>query len=122
LRRLRIANAAMPRIMPAIMDSQGKPGIGGKASGVEAEDETETMVSWDVVEGVLVAVLVTAELAAVVEEVAVLDVTRLVELTVDVLELATVLVALALVLDVVVVLGVVVTPPPPEVGIFNGSR
>lgn len=107
--------------MPAIMDSQGKPGIGGKASGVEAEDEVETTVAWDVVVGVLIIVLVTAELAAVVE-VAVLDVTRLVELTVDVLELATVLVALALVLDVVVVLGVVVTPPPPEVGIFNGSR
>lgn len=112
----------MPRIMPAIMDSQGKPGIGGKASGVEAEDEMETMVSWDVVEGVLVSVLVTAELAAVVEEVAVLDVTRLVELTVDVLELATVLVAPALVVLGAVVLGVVVTPPPPEVGIFNGSR
>lgn len=109
----------MPRIMPAITDSQGKPGIGGKASGVEAEDDMETTVAWDVVVGVLITVLVTAELAAVVE-VAVLDVTRLVELTVDVLELATVLVALVVL--GVVVLGVVVTPPPPEVGIFNGSR
>ena len=112
----------MPIIMPAIMDSHGKPGIGGKVSGVEAEDDMETTVSWDVVVGVLVAVLVAAELAAVVEEVAVLDVTRLVELTVEVLELATVLVAPALVVVEVVVLGVVVTPPPPEVGIFNGSR
>jgi hypothetical protein len=64
----------MPRIMPAIIDSHGNPGIGGKAIGVEIALELETTLTLvtGAVVGVLTIVLVTTEvLIGVVELVAI---------------------------------------------------
>lgn len=52
----------MPIIMPAMIDSHGKPGIGGKVIGVETEIELEVDVA---VVGVLMAAVV-AELTPLV--------------------------------------------------------
>jgi len=57
LRRRVRANATTPRIIPTIIDSDGKPGIGGNASGVILSVELDL---WDVV-AVVEAVLVIAE-------------------------------------------------------------
>ena len=59
----------MPRITPAMIDSHGNPGIAGKARGVE----TELVLEVEVVEGVLIAVVVSTDvLTAVVDELLVL--------------------------------------------------
>ena len=83
--RLRIANAAMPSIRPAMIDSQGKPGTAGITIGVE----TEIVVELLVVVGVLTTVIVdtdvlisvvVSELVAVRDIVEALDETELMEL------------------------------------------
>ena len=52
----------MPSMMPAIMDSQGKPGIAGNTIGVETELVTEVLV----VVGVLATVIVDIEVLTIV--------------------------------------------------------
>jgi len=59
LRRLAIVRAAIPRIVPARIDSKGKPGTGGNASGVETVIELDVDEVACVVEAVLVSVVVT---------------------------------------------------------------
>jgi len=54
--------AAIPIMMPAIMDSQGKPGIAGNTIGVETELVTEVLV----VVGVLTTVIVDIEVLTTV--------------------------------------------------------
>jgi hypothetical protein len=49
----------MPRITPAMIDSNGNPGIGGKVIGVETELVVEVVAG--VVEGVLIAVVVSTD-------------------------------------------------------------
>lgn len=85
LRRLNIANAVIPRIMPAMIDSHGNPGIGGNAKGVETELEMEV----DVVEGGLTTVVVIMEVLTAVGELLVelAEVTAVVEVpTAEVLD------------------------------------
>ncbi len=56
LRRLSIASAAKPTNMPATIDSNGKPGVGGRVKGVETElDEVLSIVN--VATGVLTVVV-----------------------------------------------------------------
>jgi hypothetical protein len=106
----------MPRIMPAMMDSHGKPGIGGNAKGVETELEADVVAACVVVVGVLTAVLVTTDVLTMVEElvalvaaVALVALVAVVEVTGTVEVLAAVLleVLAAVVLDV----ASAVTPP-----------
>lgn len=103
LRRLRIARAVMPRIMPAIIDSHGNPGIGGNANGVETELDCEVLAAVVVVDELVTVKVATGVLAAVAVEalvelevvtlVDVLPAEVLVELTVVVLVLEAVVVA-----------------------------
>lgn len=61
--------------MPAKIDSKGKPGIGGKASGVETEIERDVDAVARVVEAVLVSVVTKLDvLATIVGCVTVVDV------------------------------------------------
>lgn len=62
--------------MPARIDSKGKPGIGGNASGVEGEIELDVDDAACVVEAVLVSAVVTKldVLATLVSCVTVVDV------------------------------------------------
>ena len=62
LRRLSIARAAKPTNRPAMIDSSGKPGIGGSAKGVE----TELVVAGIVVVAVFWTVIVVPGVLAVV--------------------------------------------------------
>ena len=57
LRRRITARAVSPTTIPAMMDSHGKPGIPGSATGVTMEDED---VAWV---GVLTTVVVNKEVA-----------------------------------------------------------
>lgn len=68
-----MAKAAIPRIMPAMMDSHGNPGIGGNAIGVETV-LMANVVSAAIVVGVVCTVVVTVAGFEVVVE-AVLEVT-----------------------------------------------
>lgn len=66
-----MARVVMPTTTPARIDSHGNPGIAGKARGVE----TELVLEVEVVEGVLIAEVVSTEVltpAVVVELVEVL--------------------------------------------------
>jgi hypothetical protein len=74
LRRLKIAKATTPSIMPATMDSHGKPGIAGSAMGVETE-----LVDCVVVVGVFWIVTVDTEVLAAVVEVLSLEVLSVLE-------------------------------------------
>ncbi len=112
-----MAKAARPRIIPATMDSHGKPGIGGNAKGVETE-LMATVVSGVRVVGVVATVIVIGPVLAVVvaEMLAVLEVTGDVEaeeLTAKVLEVLAAVVLAGLVVlvlaEVVVVMKLVIT-------------
>jgi hypothetical protein len=109
----------MPRIMPAIIDSHGNPGIAGNVIGVETELvlEVASDVDVDVVVGVLTTVVVTREVltTVVVNELAVVTGVEDVELL-DVVEIE---------LEVVTVVvdgGAVVVTVPPPVPPVGGSR
>ncbi len=57
LRRRAIARTVKPRMMPAMIDSHGKPGIGGSTIGVETAIELDDVA----MVGVLMTVFVTTE-------------------------------------------------------------
>jgi hypothetical protein len=61
-RRLTTANAVRPSMIPAIMDSHGKPGTAGRTIGVE----TEIVVELLVVVGVLTTVIVETDVLTTV--------------------------------------------------------
>jgi len=126
LRRLSIARAAKPISMPARIDSNGNPGIGGNAIGVETAIELEVEVVRGVVVGVLTTVVVTTEVLGWVVADVLADVTGVddVELTklvaLDVALLVALLVVALLVEEIVLaVVTAVVAPPPYRPG---GSR
>ncbi len=89
----------MPRIMPTMIDSNGKPGTGGNVIGTDTELEADVVAA-------CVVVVTTDVLTIVGEPVAVVALVALVEVTDTVEE---VLAAVLLEVLAAVVLGVVVT-------------
>ena len=107
----------MPSMIPAIMDSHGKPGIAGSAIGVE----TETVVELLVIVGVLTTVIVDTEVLTTVvpsELVVVSDVEEPLDDVELVIEEDTVVVAIELELEAEVVL----VACCPTTGGIAGSR
>ncbi len=134
LRRLTTTSAAMPRIMPAMIDSKGKPGTGGNVKGTDTELDVDVLAGCVVIVGVVDTVNVTTAVLTVVGvDVALADVTGVEDVVVTLLTLLT-LEVLDVALEVVVTTDVLVTtlvdveavvvapPPPPPVGGLSGSR
>ncbi len=136
LRRRTITNAATPSIIPAMIDSKGKPGTGGKVKGTDTELDVDVVAGRVVVVcvvdtvNVTVAVLTVVGVEVVLAEVTgVEDVvaTLLTLLTLDVLDaeldvVVTTDVLVTTLVDVVEAIVVVPPPPPPPVGGLSGSR
>lgn len=120
LRRRTMARAVMPTIMPAMIDSHGKPGIGGNVIGVERELvlDSEVDSEVDVVVGVLMTVLVTTDvLVAVWDELVELVDELMMELVVEEVLLLTIEVEVVATVEVDVEGGGGGGGPPP-----GGSR
>ncbi len=120
MRRLTITRAAMPRIMPAMIDSNGKPGTGGNVNGTDTELEADVVAACVVVVGVLTTLVVTTDVLTIVgEPVALVAVVALVALVVVDAVFVVPVEVLPPPLDEVLVVDVV---PPCHIGGFGGSR